>query len=80
MLATESWPAWDPEMVKRDVVTLVVQVNGKVRDKFEVAADISEDAAVELALGSQRVQSFLGDVPPRKVIAKPPHIVNLVAG
>ena len=57
---------------------MVIQVNGKVRDRVDVAADVSEDEAVSLALASERVQAYLDGGEPRKVIARPPNIVNVV--
>ena len=73
-----SWPEADPAVAREDTVTMVIQVNGKVRDRIEVPADVTEDAATELALGAERVASWLegGDV--RKVIARPPKLVNIV--
>ena len=78
MVAIEAWPEWDPDLVTLDTVTMVIQVNGKVRDRVEVAADIPEDEAVALALQSKRAQGYLNGNEPRKVIARPPKIVNLV--
>jgi leucyl-tRNA synthetase len=80
MLATEPWPEWDPDLVKRDVVTLVIQVNGKVRDRTEVSADISAEEAEQVALASERIQEWIGDGTVRKVIARPPRLVNVVVG
>lgn len=80
MLATEQWPEWDPELIKRDVVTMVIQVNGKVRDRFEVDADITAEEAERLALGSEKIQKWLGQGELRKVIARPPKLVSLVVG
>jgi leucyl-tRNA synthetase len=78
MLAAESWPEWDPELVRRDVVTMVVQVNGKVRDRIEVAADISEEDAEQLALASERIQEWTDDGEVRRVIVRVPNLVNVV--
>ncbi|HEV7888137.1 MAG TPA: leucine--tRNA ligase [Acidimicrobiales bacterium] len=75
----ERWPEADPELAKPDSVTLVVQVNGKVRDRFEVPPDIGADDAERLALSSARVQEHLGGNEPRKVIVRPPNLVNVVA-
>jgi len=74
----ESWPEADPELVRLDTVTLVVQVNGKVRDRFQVSADIDEVEAERLALASDRVRDHLGDAAPRKVVVRPPKLVNIV--
>jgi leucyl-tRNA synthetase len=58
--------------------TMVVQVNGKVRDKVEVSPSISEDEAVALALSLPKIAAALGDSAPRRVIARPPRLVNVV--
>ena len=61
-----------------DTVTLVVQVNGKVRDRIEVPTSVTADEAEQLALASEKVQSFLEGSEIRKVISRPPTLVNLV--
>ncbi|MEX2624347.1 MAG: leucine--tRNA ligase [Acidimicrobiia bacterium] len=76
MLAIEEWPGWDPDLVKEAVVTLVVQVNGKVRDRIEVAATIDAAEAERVALASPKVQPHADKVV--KVISRPPNLVNLV--
>ena len=73
----QAWPTHDPAMLAVDRVTMVVQVKGKVRDRIEVSPDISEDEARSLALASEAVQGHL-DGEPRKVIVRPPNIVNIV--
>ena len=75
---TESWPVPDPAKLRSERVTLVVQVNGKVRDRMEVDAGIDETEAVARALASEHVRRHLGDGDPRRVIARPPKLVNLV--
>ncbi len=77
-IAHAPWPSYDPELAREDTVTLVVQVNGKVRDRIDVPADISEDAARALALGSERVQAYLAGGDPAKVIVRVPSLVNVV--
>jgi leucyl-tRNA synthetase len=74
----QAWPAADPAQLVVDTVTMVVQINGKVRDRLEVAADLSADEAVALALASTRVIEALGGGTPRNVIARPPRLVNIV--
>jgi len=76
MLAMEEWPSWDPELIKEEMVTLVVQVNGKVRDRIEVAATIDAAEAERVALASPKVQPHADKVV--KVISRPPNLVNLV--
>jgi len=55
-----------------------VQVNGKVRDRVDVASDIDEEAAVAAALACEKVVVALDGAEPRKVIARPPKLVNVV--
>ena len=74
----QAWPVADPELLKVDTVTLVVQVNGKVRDRLEVSSAIDEAEVVALALASPKVQEHLNGNQPRKVIARPPRLVNVV--
>jgi leucyl-tRNA synthetase len=57
---------------------MVVQVNGKVRDRIEVPPDVSEEDATRLALASPAVVDALGSAPARRVIARPPKLVNVV--
>ncbi|MDQ3766479.1 MAG: leucine--tRNA ligase [Actinomycetota bacterium] len=73
------WPVFDAGLAAEDEVTMVVQVNGKVRDTIAVPAEVTEDQMVELALASPNVQTHLGEQPPAKVIARPPKIISLVA-
>jgi leucyl-tRNA synthetase len=75
---TQSWPEWDDSLAQEDEITLVVQVNGKVRDRIAAPADIAEDAAKELALASDAVSKHLEGKEPRKVIYVPGKLVNIV--
>jgi leucyl-tRNA synthetase len=76
---TQTWPTADPAKVTIDKVTMVVQVNGKVRDRIDVAATITDAEAEALALASSAIQSHLEGVAPRKVIVRVPKLVNIVA-
>ena len=70
----EPWPKYDPELTRDETVTLVVQVNGKVRDRVEVEAGIDAPEMERLALASTRVQEHLHGQPPTKVVVRPnPH-------
>ena len=75
---THSWPVADPALVAEERVTMVVQVNGKVRDRIEVPITVSEEEALEIALSSPAVRAAVGDAPIKRVVAKPPRIVNIV--
>jgi leucyl-tRNA synthetase len=74
----QRWPAWDAEAAKDDVITLVVQVNGKVRGKIEVPAGVDEAAARELALADPNVQRHISGKTVRKVIFAAGSLVNIV--
>ena len=74
----QAFPRWDPAFIVEEEIILVVQVNGKVRDKLTVSADISEEQAKELALGSERIMAQLNDKKIAKVIYIPGRLVNVV--
>jgi len=74
----QSWPEWDEELAKDEEITLVVQVNGKLRDRIAVPASITEDEAKEKALESPRVKSYIGGKKIVKTIYVPGRLVNLV--
>jgi leucyl-tRNA synthetase len=74
------WPTSDPALLVEDTVTCVVQVAGKLRDKFDVPVGIGEDELRERALASEAVQRALGDRPVRNVVIRPPRLVNVVPG
>ncbi len=75
---SQPWPAWDPELAREEEITLVVQVNGKVRDRIQAPADIEEGRARELALASPRVQKFIDQKRVQRVIYVPGKLVNVV--
>ncbi|MFW0769563.1 leucine--tRNA ligase [Arthrobacter koreensis] len=77
-VANAGWPAVDPSLLVQDTVTAIVQVKGKVRDRLEVPADITEDALRELALASEQVQKTLDGAGIRTIIVKAPKLVNIV--
>ena len=72
------WPQADPEVAKNDEITLVVQVNGKVRDKIAAPADLSQNDLQALALASPKVVEALSGSAPKKVIVVPGKLVNVV--
>ena len=77
-LDTAGWPSWDEALVVEDTVTVVVQVNGKVRAKLTVAADSDEAAVTDLALSDINVQKFIENKKPAKVVYVPGRLVNIV--
>ncbi len=74
----QSFPSWDDALAADEVITLVVQVNGKVRDKLEVPAGIAESEAQELALASPRVQTYTNGKSVSKTVYVPGRLVNVV--
>jgi leucyl-tRNA synthetase len=74
----QSWPRWDEALAKDEEITLVVQVNGKLRDRITVPASITEAEAKEKALGSQKVKVHLKDKEIAKMIYVPGKLVNIV--
>jgi leucyl-tRNA synthetase len=76
----QPWPQADPALLERDTFELVIQVNGRVRDRVEVSADASDEELVAQARASARVQEFLDGKEIRKEIVVPGKLVNLVVG
>ncbi|MDD5447552.1 MAG: leucine--tRNA ligase [Actinomycetota bacterium] len=72
------WPIYDPELAKPEEITIVVQVNGKVRDRLNARCDISEDEMKRLALESEKVKRFVGERDIKKLVAIPGKLVNIV--
>ena len=75
---TAPWPSFEEALARRKEITLIVQVNGKVRDKVRVRAGISEDAMKEMALSSEKTRKHLEGREIRKVIIVPGKLVNIV--
>ena len=74
----QAFPTWDDGLAAEDLITLVVQVNGRVRDKLEVSANIEEAAAQALALASPKVQSFTQGKPVSRTVYVPGRLINVV--
>ena len=74
----QRWPDYDPELVRQDTVTMVIQVNGKVRDRIDVDAAITAADAEAAALASAKVTEALAGANPKRVVSRPPRLVNLV--
>ncbi|GCE13950.1 leucine--tRNA ligase [Tengunoibacter tsumagoiensis] len=75
---TSNWPTFEERLTIDESFTLVLQVNGKIRERIDVDASISEDEVRELALSNPRIQSFIGDSTVQKVIYIPRKLVNIV--
>jgi leucyl-tRNA synthetase len=79
MLSETEWPAYDPEALVRNEIELVVQVNGKLRDRFMISKDADEEAAKTAAFASAKVVEHLEGKTVRKIIFIPGKIFNIVA-
>jgi leucyl-tRNA synthetase len=73
-----AWPGFDPELVRTERVTCILQVDGKLRDRVEVIADAGEEQLREIALDSPKVRAAIGERPVARVIVVPPKLVNVV--
>ncbi|HOI44636.1 MAG TPA: leucine--tRNA ligase [Candidatus Aminicenantes bacterium] len=78
LLARTAWPAYDGGLAKEETVTIVIQVNGKLRDKFEAFPDASEEALRGEALATPRIRSLLAGAAPKKVICVKNKLVNII--
>ena len=74
----EPWPQADKSKIESETVTVVVQVNGKLKDRIEAASNLSETEMQELALASIRIKEVLSDQVPKRIIVRPPSLVNIV--
>jgi len=78
LLARFPWPAYDPGLAKEEKVTVIVQVNGKLRDKFEAEAGISEEEMHQKALHLERIRALIAGREVRKIICIENKLVNIV--
>jgi leucyl-tRNA synthetase len=72
------WPKFDPQIAANEEITLVVQINGKLRDRITVPADISDEELKKTALNSEKVKEHLVNVNVKKVVVIPKKLVNIV--
>ncbi|MDP2947883.1 MAG: leucine--tRNA ligase, partial [Nanoarchaeota archaeon] len=72
------WPEYDEKLIKKGTIDLVIQVNGKMRDKIEVKADISENEAKELVLLNDKIKAWLNNQEPKKIIFVKNKLINVV--
>jgi len=74
----QAWPAWDADAVREETVTLVLQVNGRVRDRVQVPAGLDEARLKEMALASEKVRRFIDGMQVQDVIVVRGKLVNVV--
>ena len=79
MLSETTWPAYDPEALVRTEIELVVQVNGKLRDRLMISKDADEETVKATALASPKVKEHTDGKTIRKIIFIPGKIFNIVA-
>ena len=74
----ESWPKYDPKLVKEEKITLVIQINGKVRDKIEVEAALTEEQAKKLTLTREKVKKWIQGKKIKKIVFIKGKLINIV--
>ena len=72
------WPKWDEKYLKSDTITIIVQVNGKLRAKLELPSDMDKQGVEAAALADENVQKFTNNKPPKKMVYVPGKLVNIV--
>jgi leucyl-tRNA synthetase len=77
-IAYRTWPVYDEAKTKENNITVVLQVNGKIRDKVEVDSNITDEDLKDLAINSEKVKAYIDGNTIRKVIIIPKKIVNIV--
>ncbi|ACK42837.1 MULTISPECIES: leucine--tRNA ligase [Dictyoglomus] len=73
----QKWPSYDPEMIKEEVVTVVIQINGRVRDRIDVNADATQEEILKLALERDNVKRYLDNKEIKKIVYVPGKILSL---
>jgi leucyl-tRNA synthetase len=74
----QPWPKWDEAQIAAETITLVIQVNGKVRDRIHAPADVDDETARQIALNSEAVQRYLEGREPERVVVVRGRLVNIV--
>ena len=74
----QSWPEADPALTARAAVTMVIQIAGKVKSRVDVAPDVNEDDAIAAALSDPEIVRLVNGATPKRVVAVPPRLVNII--
>ena len=77
-IALAGWPTIDPALLEEDSVTVVLQINGKIKERIEVSPDISEGELEQLALATPAIAAEIAGADIKKVIVRAPKLVNIV--
>jgi len=75
---SQKWPQYNPQLLKEEKFVLIIQINGKVRDKVEVDVGIKEKQAKEIALVRTKIKKWLANKKIKKVIFVPKRLINFV--
>lgn len=78
LVSVAPWPSFNPDLLKRDIVTVAVQVNGKTRGTIEVGVDADQESAVAAAMQINSVKQAMNSQSAKKIIYKPGKIINLI--
>jgi leucyl-tRNA synthetase len=79
LLVDQAWPAWREDALTRAMLTIVIQVNGKLRGKIEIAADAGREEVEKAALAEVNIARQIEKLSVRKVLHVPGKLVNIVA-
>ena len=74
----QKWPNYNEKLVKEEKIFLIIQINGKLRDKIEVSSGISQKKAEELAFGSSKIKEWIKNKKAKKIIFVPDKLINIV--
>lgn len=74
----QEWPKWDEKYIKEEEIVLVVQINGKLRDRITVPASADESQVKEIVMAGERVKAYLGNKKVVKTVYVPRRLINLV--
>lgn len=78
LASVSPWPEFDPALAQEDTVTIVVQVNGRIRERFEVARDLPEEQVKKKALELERIRGYTADKTPKKIVYIQNKLINIV--
>ena len=74
----EPWPSYDPKLIEEEKFELVIQINGKARDKVLVEVNISQKEAENIALSREKIKNWVGNKEVKKIIFVPKRLINIV--
>lgn len=77
-LSETPWPPYDPDAIKEDQITMVIQVNGKLRSRLQISPESDDEENKEKALADDNVKKFIADKPVKKIIVVKNKLINIV--